>query len=61
MRLDKKAYNVIYRIRKRNEVPRIVTKERTIYLPYGTNIEDMNKPLQRLFQTFGFIVQYIID
>lgn len=60
MRLERKAYSVIYRLRRKKGSPEIDTKARTIYLPCGTDEADMSRPSLRLVFEFGFAVQYII-
>jgi len=57
--MDKKAYkrmhNILYRLRKKGGV--CVTKERTIYLPYGAD-PDALLQVRQLRSEFKFVVQY---
>lgn len=61
MRLDKRAYHIIYRIRRRPGSPEISTEKRTIYLPAGTDENDLRRPVLRLIYHFGFVAQYRIE
>ena len=46
--MEKRVYNIIYRIRRRSGSPDIRTKERTIFIKYGTLEEELSRPLLRL-------------
>lgn len=59
--MEKRVYNIIYRIRRRSGSPDIRTKERTIFIKYGTRKEELSRPLLRRVYQFGFIVQYVIQ
>lgn len=48
-------HNILYRLRKKGGV--CVTKERTIYLPYGAD-PDALLQVRQLRSEFKFVVQY---
>nr|DAW84745.1 MAG TPA: hypothetical protein [Bacteriophage sp.] len=54
----KRRNNILYRLRKKGV--RCVTKERTIFIPYGKNPYDILQ-VRQLLSEFNFVVQVYIE
>lgn len=58
--MEAKVYSIIYRIRRTKGAPEIRTKDRTVFLPVGTQDTDLSRPVLRLIFQFGFTGQYVM-
>lgn len=60
MNLPNRAYNIIYRLRRKSEGVLINTKCRTVEVCFDKQEMANYKPIMRLEKEFGFIIQFYL-